>query len=129
MDLAVLPDRYSVCRLDPRAAVPEWALTGPFFSVTRTADELSIVCMEESVPGSGVKVEKGFRALKLQGPLAFGLTGVLAPLLQLLASAKIPVFTLSTFDTDYILVPAGELDKATQTLRAVGHRVRAPAAH
>jgi hypothetical protein len=92
--------------------------------VARTADELSIVCAEENVP-AGVQAAQGWRALKLQGPFAFAETGVLASLVQPLASAGVGVFVFSTYDTDYVLVTQDQLDAAVAALRQAGHAVNA----
>jgi hypothetical protein len=106
LGITLLPEPLAVCRLDPEAPVPAWALAGSFFSVTRTPQELSIVLPEARLPAesSGIRVERGFRAFQVDGPLDFALTGVLSALLAPLARAAIPVFVLSTFDTDLILV-------------------------
>lgn len=120
--LTTLSEALAVCRLPAHSAVPAWATDGPFLSVTKTKEELSIVCLENVVP-EGVKREGPWRALKVQGPLDFALTGILASLAQPLAEAKISIFAISTFDTDYLLVKAGDLDRATAALAAVGHHV------
>ena len=115
--LRLLEGRYSVCRFDADASVPPALLAGKheFISVTRTADELSVVCAESLAP-AGAKVEHGWRAFKVQGPLDFSLTGVLSSLLGPLAEAKISVVTVATYDTDYILVREAELAAATAVL-------------
>ena len=115
--------RWAVCRLDPDAAIPEWVSTG-FASVTRTPDELSIVCPEEGVP-AGVQAERGWACLQLQGPFAFTLTGVLTSFLAPLAEARVPIFALSTYDTDWVLIPAARLDDALHSLAAEGHELLA----
>lgn len=120
--LTTLNYRLAVCRLDASAPVPDWALNGEFFSVTRTADELSLVCEEHLVPPE-VTCERGWRALVLEGPFDFNQVGVLKSILDPLANAQISIFALSTFDTDYVLVRGKDLFSAVSTLRAVGHRV------
>lgn len=121
--LRTLPGRYRVCRLEPDDPVPDWARGGgALHAVTRTAHELSLVCPEESVP-EDVLSSPPFGALEVQGPLDFAETGILAALAQELARAGISVFALSTYDTDYLLVPAGRLSDARQALRADGHQV------
>ena len=121
--VALLPGRLAVCRLGPREAVPEWFDdAAPLSGVTRTADELSLVCAEDAVP-DGVQAERGWRVLELQGPFAFTLTGVLAAILVPLADAGVPIFALSTFDTDYVLVPGGRVEDAVAALRGAGHDV------
>ena len=121
--LTVLPGRFAVCRLDAQAAVPDWAFSGDFFSVTRTIDELSIVCSEAGVP-EGVLCERGWACLKVEGPLDFSLTGVLASLTQPLAEAGISLFVLSTYNTDYLLVKARDLDRAVAVLAEAEHTIR-----
>jgi uncharacterized protein len=117
--LTLLPHAYGVYRLDSGSAIdfPEDP-AGGFISVTRTAEELSVVCREELVPQDCAQ-EKGFRLFKVEGPLDFSLTGILATLLHPLAAAGIAVFTISTYDTDYLMVKAGKLDEAISALSAV----------
>ena len=102
--------------------MPTWAWTGELCAVTRTIDELSVVCSEEAVPPEAPS-ERGWRALKVQGPLDFSLTGVLAALTVPLAAASIPIFALSTYDTDYVLVAARDLTRAAEALTQAGHSV------
>lgn len=123
MELRVLPGRFAVCRLPAVASIPAWALAGAFVSLTRTADELSIVCAEESVPRE-VAAERGWRALRVVGTLDFALTGVLAALAVPLAEAGVSIFALSTYDTDYLLVREGDLPRAVAALKHAGHSVR-----
>ena len=121
--LDVLPDRLAVCRLAADAELPTWVQRGRgLVSVTRTPDELSIVCPMEQVP-AGIRQEGPFRALKVRGPLDFALTGILSGIAQTLALAQISIFALSTFDTDYILVRSGDLEEAAIQLELAGHTV------
>jgi uncharacterized protein len=120
MRLLLLPGRFAVCRLAPDAPVPAWAVAGPLSSVTRTEDELSVVCAEVQVP-DGVRGEPGWRALRVAGTLDFGLVGVLKALVTPLAEAGISVFALSTFDTDYLLLR--DLEGGAAALEAAGHEV------
>jgi hypothetical protein len=115
--------RLAVCRLDPSSPIPAGMSNARFFSVTRTDEELSVVCPEESAP-PGCAAEKGWVALKVAGPLDFGLTGVLSSLAAPLADAGISVFAVSTYETDYLLVRADELDRAIDALVRCGHRCR-----
>ena len=121
MKFRLLPQRLAVCRLGADAPVPEWALEAAFFSLVRTSDELSIVCGEERVPHD-VRGEKGWVALKLEGPFPFSLTGVLAAFLDPLAEARIPIFAISTFDTDHVLIKQEDVARAVEVLTAAGHR-------
>lgn len=120
LSLIVLPATYAVCRLDSSDDIPEWAATGDFFSVTRTADELSVVCDQRAVP-QGVRCEGDWRCLKVLGPLDFGLTGVLASLAVPLAEVGISIFAVSTYDTDYLMVKAADLERAVAALSTSGH--------
>ncbi len=116
LTLIILHEQFAICRLEANAPVPDWALsTETFTSITRTQDELSIVCTEANVPNE-IKSEKGWRALKVEGPLDFSVTGILASLAKPLAEAQVSIFTVSTFDTDYILVKEDKLDKAVKIL-------------
>ncbi len=121
LNLTVMQERLAICRLAADAPLPIWAAGGPLVSITRTADELSIVCLEEQAPDD-VTVERGWRCLKVEGPLDFALTGILADLAGVLASAGISIFAISTFDTDYLLVKEETLDGAVEALTVAGHR-------
>ncbi|HEV8628712.1 MAG TPA: ACT domain-containing protein [Thermoanaerobaculia bacterium] len=119
LTLEVLPGLLAVCRLSPGQGVPEWVLALPFWSLTRTDDELSVV-VPESLATPAWRQETGFRALKVRGPLDFGLTGVLARLSVALADAGVSLFALSTFDTDYLLVRESDLARAVDALQRAG---------
>jgi hypothetical protein len=121
----VVPEKLSVCQLPAGSSPPEWAFGPGFFCVTQTAEELSIVCEESRVP-PGVRVERGWVALKLQGPFPFAMTGVLTAFLQPLADANIPIFAISTFDTDYVLMKRDKLDAAITALSGSGHEMVQP---
>jgi hypothetical protein len=123
LNLSVLPSRYAICRLSPEAPIPDWAKADDFLSITRTGDELSIVCLETGVP-EGVNADRGWRCFKLEGPLDLSLTGILASLLGPLAEARIGIFAVSTFDTDYLLVKDENLARATTVLIQSGHRIK-----
>ena len=120
MNFRVLGELLAVCRLAANADIPEWVEARKFHCVTRTADELSIVCIENNLP-EDVIAERGWVALKLEGPFPFSMTGVLASFLQPLAQARIPIFAISTFDTDYVLLKQQDLERALAALRAAGH--------
>lgn len=126
--LSVLPERLAVCRFTPDTGTPAWATAGEFFSVTRAADGLSVVCPEERVP-AGVKCERGWRALRVEGPLDFSLVGVLSSLAAPLAESGVSIFAISTYETDYVLVRSGELEVAVTALRESGYQVRDADSH
>ena len=117
--IAILPHRLAVCRLSADAGVPSW-VRGAFTSVTRTAEELSIVCDDDAVPHD-VQAERGWRVLKVAGPIPFEITGVAAALVAPLAEARISVFLIATYDTDYLLLKEESFAQAVEVLRGCGH--------
>jgi uncharacterized protein len=134
--LSILPGFYAVCRLDAADGVPGWAggsvpeggavagsaAPAGLASITRTAEELSIVCPEAAVPGD-VRSERGWRCLKVQGPIEFTAIGIVASLVAPLAREGVSVFVVSTFDTDYLMVKAADLEKTVFALSGDGHQV------
>jgi hypothetical protein len=126
--LGLLPYRLAVCRLGPEELLPPWARGGAFSSVTRTPEELSVVCEETLVP-EGTRAERGWRALQMKGQFAFTETGILASLIGPLSLAGIACFTISTFDTDYILLADRVVESAIGVLRRAGHEVSRTPAH
>jgi uncharacterized protein len=122
LSLRVLPEPLAVCRLDPGAALPQWVLGGALWSVTHTPDELSVVCEAQRVP-PGVQMETGWRALQVAGPLDFSLTGILAGISGVLAEARISLFAVSTYDTDYVLVKEDHLPRAMEALSGAGYTI------
>jgi hypothetical protein len=119
MEVAVVPGTLSICRLHATDRIPSWALElhEGFVSITRTPDELSIVCPDEAVPPDTLG-EEDWRALVIPGPIPFEATGVLSALATPLAQAGIPIFAISTYDTDYVLVRSANLDRALEVLEA-----------
>jgi len=120
--LEQFPEKLAVVRLGPGAEVPGWAESSSLFSITATALETSVVCAMRSVPKKAKKAGP-FTAFAVKGPLEFALTGVLASLLQPLAVAEVSVFTISTFDTDWVLVPVADAERAAEEWRRSGHDV------
>lgn len=130
MKLVVLEGEFAVCRLAATAPPPSWvALSQPFYSITQTADELSIVCRQDVVPIDDSnnndihQKETDWKCLKVQGPLEFSMTGVLSSLASPLAAAGVSIFAMSTYDTDYLLVKSAALDQAIRVLRESGHEI------
>lgn len=113
------PEHLAVVRLGPGTDIPSWATSATLFSVTATAEETSLICAYAPVPRKARR-EGPFVAFSVAGPLDFSLTGVLSSLLAPLAGAEIPVFTVSTFDTDWILVPVDDADRAAEEWRRSG---------
>ena len=121
--LELLPALMAVARLGPADGLPYWCVQSvPILSLTRTPDELSIVCEERLVPDE-VRAERGFRALRLKGPIDFAATGVLSAVVAPLADASISVFALATYDTDYVMVRAADLTRATAAWHDAGFEI------
>ena len=120
LSFTVSPDRYAICKLPPTHPIPTGFLHKPFFAITRTSDELSIVLLEENVHPEWTS-EPGWRMLKVNGPLDFNMVGVIAAISAPLALAGIPIFVISTFDTDYLLVKEDHLERSIGLLEHQGH--------
>lgn len=120
--LSVLEETFSIHRLAPDASLPEAISDCDFYSLSKTADELSLVCPEHLA----VKSEKhspDWKCLKVEGPLDFKLTGILAGITDVLAKERISVFVISTFDTDYILIKKQNLTNAVSALERAGYQI------
>ena len=123
LTLGLPPETLAVSRLEAKAQGPVWAESGPVVSITRAHVELCIVCEDAAVP-SHVMCQRGLRCLRVLGPLDFAETGVLESMAEPLARAGISIFALSTYDTDYLLLPEGKLNAAVSALSEAGHAVR-----
>jgi hypothetical protein len=123
LKLSLLPEILAICQLPKDARIPDWLLASTFYSITKTAEELSVVCPQTNVP-EGIKRDEGWRCLKVEGPLDFATTGILASLTMPLAKEGISVFAMSTYKTDYLLVKERHLEKAVQILSQNGHRIQ-----
>jgi uncharacterized protein len=126
-ELTLLAERFAISRLAADAPIPDWATQGPFFSVTRTGDELSVVNELSHVP-VGVQSQPGWRVFKVHGPFVLSEIGVLSALAAPLAEAKVSLFAVSTFDTDYLFVAAETLSAAITALGRAGHTIHRSAA-
>ena len=120
--LILLATPLAIVRLAAGAGLPWWAASSSWLSLTRTADETSVVCDEDRVP-EAVNSERGYRAFRVAGRLSLDAIGVLVGLANPLAAAGVPIFVISTHDTDYILVPGDRLARAMEALREAGHSV------
>lgn len=120
LNLSILNEQYTVHRFAPTSKIPEQVFESAFYSISRTTDELSIVC-PASLPLASDKAETNWSCIKVLGPLDFLLTGILAAISAVLAEANISIFALSTFDTDYILVKAEKLAAAKTALETAGY--------
>ena len=129
MQLEIIPGRYAVCRLEPDSVQPIWARSPAgreLLSVTWSDGEMSVVCPEERVP-SGIPSERGFTALRVKGPFDFHMTGVLASLSVPLSNAGVPIFSISTHSTDYLLLRSDDIDRGAAALSGAGHSVEVSA--
>jgi uncharacterized protein len=122
LKLSLLPDLLAVCRLERGQEIPPWATGGEFYSVSRIREELSIVCASSSVP-QNVRASRGWRAIKIEGPLDLDLVGILVSVAVPLAHAGIGILPVGTFDTDYILVRDRQLGEALKALRTTGFNI------
>lgn len=115
LTLSILPEKLGICHFDKNSSIPDFAKDISFCSITRTPNELSVICSQDKIP-AGVIMEKDWRALKVEGPLGFILTGIVASLAKPLADAEISIFYISTFETDYLLVEDRNLEKTKEIL-------------
>ena len=115
LNMKLLKEKYGVCRLDKNEHIPNWGVDGELYSITKTEDELSIVCLQDNIP-ENIQCEKDWRVLKIEGPLDFSLVGILAEISNLMAKNSISIFAISTYDTDYILVKEKDIEKAVMVL-------------
>lgn len=119
----LLPGRYAIVRLVPDGPIPDWAAKGDFTSITRTTDELSIVCPADNLP-ENVHSPHRWMCLKLEGPFPFSQTGILLSFIEPLSSNGVPIFAISTYDTDYVLIQEEFAERALARLREAGHELR-----
>ena len=118
MELKLLPDAMTVCKLRSTAAID---LSREWYFIGRTDEELSLVCRTDDTPGDTLERSDGWRGFRIQGILDFSLTGILSKLSAILAAQKIGIFAVSTYNTDYILVKAADLEKAVRALEDAGY--------
>ena len=130
--LKKLDQELAICKLTPllrqgyegQAAIPQWIWQSSLYAITKTADELSLVCEQDKViPHPDMKQENGWRCLQVVGPLDFSLTGILSSIAQPLANNKISIFAISTYDTDYILVKKEKFEAAQTVLQQHGFMI------
>jgi hypothetical protein len=122
LTLIILRETFAICRLDKDAPVPNWVFQGDLLSITRTKDELSIVCPQINVP-KGVVCNQGWSCLRLKGPLNLSSTGIISSIAKTLENEGISLFLISTYDTDYVMVKEKDLEKAVFALTEAGQRI------
>ncbi|CAF1122113.1 unnamed protein product [Adineta ricciae] len=119
----LLSETFVICRLSPSSPLPSWAFDGPFVSITKTDDELSIITIDDRRLPKDIQCERHWKCFKLQGPFPFDMTGILASVLNPLGKADVGILAVSTFDTDYVLVKENNLQIALDVLKQNGHSV------
>ena len=127
LNMQVLESEYSLCRLEVGAAIPQWAFESQFYTITKTSDELSVICESRLVPPQ-VKKDGEWKLLKIAAVLDLSLTGITARFSTALADADVNLCVIATYDTDYIMVKAEKLSVAIEALDAAGFRVQQPTA-
>lgn len=123
LTLVILRETFAICRLDKDAPIPDWAFQGGLFSITRTEDELSIVCPQINVP-KGIVCNQGWSCLKVKGPLDLSLTGIISSIATTLEAEGMSLFSISTYDTDYVMVKEKDLEKAILALTEAGQKIQ-----
>lgn len=123
MKLKILDSTFTVMKFSPTETIPLWALNSHTFSITRTDEELSIVCPTECLSKNEVfkDIENDWKCVKVEGVLDFSLTGILSSLANTLAENKISIFAISTFNTDYLLIKSHSIERAKVVLEHEGH--------
>ena len=119
--LSVLSETFTIHKFSPKASISEEILKSNYYSVSKTENELSVVC-SELIEVQSLQSSRGWKCIKVKGPLDFNLTGILAGISDILAQANISIFVISTFDTDYILVRSQDLPSAKTKLRQAGYK-------
>ena len=122
LTMKLLKEHFGVCRLGKDEIIPEWLKNSEFYSITKTAEELSIVCSQNCIP-SDIKCENNWRSLKVEGPLDFSLIGIMSSISTILAQEKISIFAISTYDTDYILVKDNDIANAVNALSSENYEI------
>lgn len=125
LPLRVLSAPLALCRLEAGNAIPDWTVHArTFLTISRTPTELSIVADESAVPPN-VDAQRGYRALRVEGPLPLDLIGIFAAIAAPLAAAQVPIFPIATYDTDYVLVADRHFERAVRALEVAGHSINA----
>jgi len=123
MNFVVLEKKYAIYKFSHETDLPDWVYSSDFYSITRTKDELSVVAVQiEDIPAE-IPYNSAWRILKIAGPLALSITGIIADIADIFKNYNIPIFTISTYDTDYIMIKEKDLDSGLNALRKNGHNV------
>ncbi len=123
MNFIVLEKKYAIYKFGNEDNLPDWVYSSDFYSITKTKDELSVVAVQiDKIPGE-ILYNSAWRILKIAGPLALSITGIIAEIADIFKNNNIPIFTISTFDTDYVLIKEKDLDPGLNALRKNGHNI------
>lgn len=123
MNLTVLGNSYSIYRFSSESSLPEWVYSSDFYSITRTKEELSVVTSQNHFVSNDILCSREWKIIKIEGPLDFSLVGIIAGVSAILSSSEISIFSISTYDTDYILVKQKDLNSAIETLAKNGYTI------
>ena len=123
MNLIVLAKKYSIYRFNNDCVLPDWIYLSDFYSITKTKDELSVITIQTKLISENIACNKDWRILKIVGPLDFSLTGIIADISNILKEKKISIFTISTYDTDYIMVKQKDLNIGIKALKNKGYKI------
>ncbi|MEF9933979.1 MAG: ACT domain-containing protein [Clostridium sp.] len=126
LTINLLKDQYSICKINPNKEIPPWSVKGDFYSISRSEEELSIVCAQSLIPTNNIDeiiCDKNWSLLKIEGILDFSLVGILSKISTILATNKISIFAISTYNTDYILVKSSQIDTAIGCLENSGYKI------
>jgi hypothetical protein len=121
LNIEILKDKYAIYKLTPDSEIPSWIKDLDFYSITKTRDELSLVCKQNDSLNDAFEINKNWKILKIIGHLDLSIIGVIAEISRILKENKISIFTISTYDTDYVLVKERDLNRAVDSLKANGH--------
>jgi hypothetical protein len=123
MNFLVLADRYSIYKFKKNSILPDWIYLSEFYSITRTKDELSVIAVQNDSAREGIICSNGWHILKIDEELNLFQIGVIAAISDILKEKKIPILTISTYDTDYFMVKYKDLKSAIEALEVKGHNV------
>ena len=123
LNISVLPGNYSIYKFQEESDIPDWIYSSKFYSITRTEDEISVVANQVDYVIPGLICNRDWCILKIIGPLDFSLVGIVADFSTILKNKKIPIFVISTYDTDYFLIKKADLSKGIKALDEKGHKI------
>lgn len=123
MNFTVLREKYSIFKFKNESVLPDWVFSSDFYSITKTKDELSVIALQHDLISEDILYSNDWRIFKIAGPLDFSLVGIVADIAAIFKEKKIPIFTISTYETDYILVKQKDLNIGIKALRDNGHQI------